>query len=148
MANQKHIRSTTTVVWADAVNNDANWTTSWTLTEYAKIAISDLGLAFKQGSQGITIEEIIFTGTGTAPALANRDDIQILIATDSGFSDVISFDTGIQSDAKYDTTVCIASFHPKHGLVVNENTELYITVKCGTGAALLADTCRFTVSQE
>lgn len=67
MANQKHIRSTTTVVWADAVNNDANWTTSWTLTEYAKIAISDLGLAFKQGSQGITIEEIIFTGTGTCP---------------------------------------------------------------------------------
>ena len=140
---RKQIRSTTEVSWADSSNNDANWSAAWTLTEYAEIDVSDLNLAYT--NSGFQIEEIIFTGTGTTPALANRDDIQILIATDSAFADVIYFDTGLMSDAKYNTTKCIASFNPKRSVIAD---TLYITVKCGTSAALLADTCRITVSQE
>jgi len=52
------------------------------------------------------------------------------------------------SDAKYATTKCIAAFHSGHGIVVKETDTLYFTVKCGGSAALLADTCRLTVSQE
>ena len=148
MAQQKHVRTTTTVTWADAINEDANWTNAWTITEYAAVAVSDLDLAFSSGNVGIQIEEINFIGTGTAPANANKLDIQLLVALDSGFTNVISFDGGIMSDAKFATTKCIASFHPKHGLVVKETDTLYFTVKCGGSAALLADTCRLTVSQE
>ena len=86
MAQQTKVRSTTTVVWADAVNNNATWNTNWQITEYAKFAVSDLGLANSKGGIGLKIEEILFFGTGTTPALANRDDIQIIIATDSGFN--------------------------------------------------------------
>jgi len=143
---RKHIRSTTTVTWADAINDDANWTAAWTITEYAAVAVSDLNLAYSNA--GFQIEEITFTGTGTTPANANKLDIQLLIATDSGFTDVISVDTGIMSDAKYATTKCIATFHPKHGLPVTDADTLYFTVKCGQSAALLADTCRITISQE
>lgn len=148
MGQQKHVRTTTTVTWADTINDDANWTNAWTITEYAAVAVSDLDLAYSSGNVGIQIEEVTFVGTGTAPANANKLDIQLLVALDSGFTNVISFDVGLMSDAKYDTTKCIASFHPKHGLVVQETDTLYFTVKCGGSAALLADTCRLTVSQE
>ena len=148
MAQQKQIRTTTEVTWADAINNDANWSNAWTITEYAAVAVADLDLAFRTDSVGIQIEELTFVGTGTAPANANKQDIQLLVALDSGFTDVISFDVGLMSDAKYDTTKCIASFHPKHGLVVTNADTLYFTVKCGGSAALLASSCRLTVSQE
>lgn len=143
---RKHIRTTTTVTWADAINDDANWTAAWTITEYAAVAVSDLNLAYSNA--GFQIEEISFIGTGTTPANANKTDIELLIATDSGFTNVISFDNGLMSEGKFDTTKCIASFHPKHGLVVTDADTLYFTVKCGGTAALLADTCRLTVSQE
>lgn len=149
MAQQTKVRSTTTVSWADAVNNNATWNTNWQITEYAKFAVSDLGLANSKGGIGLKIEEILFFGTGTTPALANRDDIQIIIATDSGFNDVVCIELGIQSDAKYDTTKCIAGFSPGHEIYLQDGntTELYCTVKCGTGAALTATSARLTVSQ-
>ena len=49
MAQQTKVRSTTTVGWADAVNNNATWNTNWQITEYAKFAVSDLGLANSKG---------------------------------------------------------------------------------------------------
>lgn len=148
MANQKHIRTTTTVTWADAVNNNANWTNAWTITEYVAIEVADLDLAYKQGAQGIAIEEINFTGTGTTPNTAAKTGIELLVATDSGFTNIVSFDDGLMSEGKFDTTKCVASFHPKHPMVVSQTDTLYFTVKCGGSAALLADTCRLTVSQE
>lgn len=148
MGQQKHVRTTTTVTWADSINNDANWSNAWTITEYAAVAVSDLDLAYSSGKVGIRLEDIVFTGTGTAPANANKQDIQLLVSKNSGFTDVVSFDVGLMSDAKYATTVCIAAFHPDHNIVVEETDTLYFTVKCGGSAALLADTCRLTVSQE
>lgn len=148
MAQQKHVRTTTTVTWADAVNNDANWTNAWTITEYVAIAVADLDLAYSSGRQSMQIEEINFTGTGTTPTTAAKTGIELLVATDSGFTNIISFDDGLMSEGKFDTTKCVASFHPKHPFVVNSTDTLYITVKCGGTAALLADTCRLTVSQE
>ena len=148
MAQQKHVRTTTTVTWADVINEDANWTAAWTITEYAAVAVSDLDLAYSSGNVGLQIEEITFIGTGTTPANANKTDIELLVALDSGFTNVVSFDNGLMSEGKFDTTKCIAAFHPKHGLVVKETDTLYFTVKCGGTAALLADTCRLTVSQE
>ena len=140
------VRSTTTVTWGDTVNNNAEWDTAWDVGEYAIISIDDLNLAYPGNS--FEIEEIMFFGTGTVPALANRDDIQMIIASDSGFTDVVCFELGHMSDAKYDTTKCIAAFHPQHNLSMLGKTDMYITVKCGTGAALTATGCRITVTQE
>lgn len=147
MAAINQVRTTTTVTWADAINNDANWTNAWTITEYVAVSVADLNLAYEGSRCSFKIEEINFTGTGTPPANANKLDSEILIALDSGFTNVISFDSGLYSEAKYATTKCIASFHPKHDLVVSDTDTLYITMRCGGSAALLADTCRITVSQ-
>tara|TARA_A100001201_G_scaffold93462_2_gene81315 strand:- start:214 stop:660 length:447 start_codon:yes stop_codon:yes gene_type:complete len=147
MAQQVKVRSTTTIAWADAVNNDANWTNAWTITEYAKIAVSDLDLAYSAGPTSIKIEEVLFTGTGTTPATASKSDTQLLIAKDAAFTDVVCIELGLQSDAKYDTNNCIAAFSPGHYITVDESDELYFTVKCGGSGALLADAGRLTVSQ-
>jgi len=147
MAQQVKVRSTTTIAWADAVNNDANWTNGWTITEYAKIAVSDLDLAYSAGPTSIKIEEVLFTGTGTTPATASKSDTQLLIAKDAAFTDVVCIELGLQSDAKYDTNNCIAAFSPGHYITVDESDELYFTVKCGGSGALLADAGRLTVSQ-
>lgn len=148
MAQQKQVRTTTKVTWADAINNDANWTSSWTITEYVCIAVADLDLPFKTDAVGLRIEDIVFTGTGSTPATADKADAQILIALDSAFTNVVSFDTGLMSDGKYDTTVCVAAFHPQQNIVVTRGDTLYFTVKCANTAALLASSCRLIVSQE
>ena len=147
MAQQVKVRSTTTIAWADAVNNDANWTNAWTITEYAKIAVSDLDLAYSAGPTSIKIEEVLFTGTGTTPATASKSDTQLLIAKDAAFTDVVCIELGLQSDAKYDTNNCIAAFSPGHYIEVSESDDLYFAVKCGGSGALLASSGRLTVSQ-
>lgn len=147
MAQQIKVRATTEATWADAINNNANWTNAWTITEYAAIAVSDLDLAYDTGKTSIKLEDVIFIGTGTAPANAAKADTQLLISKNSAFTQVISFDTGLMSDAKYDTTKCITSFHPNHYITVEPTDTLYFTIKCGGTAALLADEARLTVSQ-
>jgi len=147
MAQQVKVRSTTTIVWSDAVNNNADWSNSWDITEYAKIAVSDLDLAYSSGPTSIKIEEVLFVGTGTTPATASKSDTQLLIAKDAAFTDVVCIELGLQSDAKYDTTKCIASFSPDHYITVDESDELYFTVKCGGSGALLASSGRLTASQ-
>jgi hypothetical protein len=148
MGQQRKVRTTTTVTWADSVNNNANWTNAWTITEYVAVAIADLDLAYSVGSTSLQIEELAFVGTGTTPTNTTKTAIELLVALDSGFTNIVSFDGGLMSEGKFDTTKCIASFHPEHGLVVQPTDTLYFTVKCGGSAALLADTCRLTVSQE
>ena len=147
MAQQVKVRSTTTIAWADAVNNDANWSNSWVITEYAKISLSDLDLAYPTGTTHIKIEEVLFVGTGTTPATASKSDTQLLISKNAAFTDVVCIELGLQSDAKYDTTKCIAAFSPGHYIEVSESDDLYFTVKCGGSGALLASSGRLTVSQ-
>ena len=149
MAIQNKARTTTTATWADGVNNDANFGNAWAITEYAKIQVPVLDLAYSTGNNvTIKIEEVIFTGTGTTPATASKKDTELLIATDATFNNVICHHTGLFSDGKYATTKCIASFDIGHHIVVSEDVDLYFTVKCGGSGALLADTIRLTVSQQ
>ena len=149
MAIQNKARTTTTATWADGVNNDGNFTNAWAITEYAKIAIPSLDLAYSTGQNvSIKIEEVIFTGTGTTPATAAKKDTELLIATDASFSNVICHHTGLYSDGKYNTSKCIASFDIGHHFVVSEDVDLYFTIKCGGSGALLADTIRLTVVQQ
>tara|TARA_R100000734_G_C3318708_1_gene113202 strand:+ start:4183 stop:4632 length:450 start_codon:yes stop_codon:yes gene_type:complete len=148
MAIRHKARSTTAVSWADSVNNNATFNNTWQITEYAKVSIASLDLAYSTGNNvGVKIEEIIFTGTGTTPATASKKDTEILIATDSGFTNVICVHTGLFSDAKYNTTKCVAAFDIGHYIVVDNSTDLYITVKCGGSGALTADAIRLTASQ-
>ena len=71
MAIQKKARTPTTATGADSTNNDANFTNAWGITEYAKIAVAVLDLAYSKGNNvTIRIEEVIFRGTGTTPTTA------------------------------------------------------------------------------
>ena len=46
MPIQKHARTTTTISWADTVNNNAVWNNTWVIAENAQIAVSDLNIPF------------------------------------------------------------------------------------------------------
>jgi hypothetical protein len=150
MPIQKHARTTTTISWADTVNNNAVWNNTWVIAENAQIAVSDLNIPFNTGKDcPLTIEEILFVGTGTPPAKADKEEVQILIAKDSGFTDIVHFGTGLYSDAKFDTTKCIVSFHIAHPIVVVDTDILYCTVKCEGGSVdITASSGRITASQE
>jgi len=153
MGQQQLARSTSTVSWNDTVNNNAVWTTAWTLTEHAIVDSDDLNLVYSGASSPISlkIEEIIFTGTGTVPTSdSQRDGIEIMISTNSSFAeaDIVHFGTGKYSKAKFSSTKCIASFHIDHVIEIQPGDSLYFTVRCDGGStALTATGGVITVSQ-
>ena len=146
MPKQKHTLVSTTLTWKDTVNNNAEWDTSWDTNEAAIVAISSFNLPYDNAS--CTIEDIQFTGTGTVPtAVANINEIQVIVATDTSFSNIIAYGTGTMSHVKIGST-CIASFPLKRPIRVSSTDSLYISVLCGTGAALTGTAGVITISQE
>ena len=78
--------------WADTVNNNAVWDNAWDFTEHAIFNQSDLNLTYAVSPSDratLRIGQVVFTGTGTVPTSdAERDGIEILIASHSGFGKI------------------------------------------------------------
>ena len=139
------VRSSTAVTFKDTVNNNAEFDANWDVAEGVIIAVSALDLAVSNGQ--FKIESIDLFGTGTTPSAANAERTQILVARDTGFTDVLFSMQGFMSDGKYSTTKCVANWRPGIYVNVDMTDSLYITVKCASSAALTVTSARITVSQ-
>jgi hypothetical protein len=146
MSKRQRISTTTTITWKDTANDNAEWDTSWDTNEVAICAVSEFGLPYPNSS--FKIESIEFFGTGTVPSAANAPLIEIMIASDTSFTDVLYVGKGFYSTGKHSTTVCVSCFVVGQPVVLSSSDSLYITLKCAGSSALTGTSGRITVSQE
>ena len=153
MGQQTKIHTSLVSAWQDTVNNNAVWDNAWDFTEHAIFNQSDLNLTYAVSPSDpatLRIGQVVFTGTGTVPTSdAERDGIEILIASHSGFGrdHMIFHGKGTYSKVKYDTTKVIASFDVDQDISLDSTDNIYITVRCEGSSALTADKGRITVQQ-
>ena len=145
---QKQIRESNQVAWADTSNDNAEFDATWQKTEYGEFLISDLDLAYPNGQ--CVIEQIMISGAaGQQPAEADKEAVEILISSASSFAQdkIIGVFKGIYSAGLIDTDKRLCCFQPKCSIALASTDTIYFTVKCPSGDALTADNAVITVSQ-
>ena len=144
---RKQIRSSTSIVFADTVNNNAEFDTNWDKAEYFHIPITAFDTAY---GGNITLEHIqCVGGAGQQPVEADKAAIEILIADNSSFADatLIALKGGLYSAGLFDTSKRLVHFSIKEEIAIDETQSLFFTIKCPSGDAFTCTGATITVSQ-